>query len=231
LIGLAFQYEALIQLINPVKTGCFMVLIKVFWVLCLCLQGLVFAAEKRVSTSEILQFILSNDLKQSNSWITGLKLTPSFRYEVSGLNTSGDNGEKATTGGDYSLNFGVVYDFRERIDEMSRLEKQKQQIIQEVIKSLGNIQKMKLQAKYLRQTIKALEQRQQIYQTRVRDGLSNQQELWEVESRLQRYQLDWVELESLLSSEKFLVAMRVPERRNELLGLLERWEGFEGKLD
>jgi hypothetical protein len=184
-----------------------------------------------VSTSEILQFILSNNLKQSDSWITGLKLTPSFRYEVSGLNTSSDTGDKNQTGGDYSLNFGVVYDFRERLDEMSRLEKQKQQIIQEVIKSLGNIQKMKLQAKYLKQTVKALEQRQQIYQTRVRDGLSNQQELWEVEARLQKYQLDLMELESLLSSEKFLVAMRVPEKRNELLGLLEHWEGFEGKLD
>ncbi|MBF0353524.1 MAG: hypothetical protein HQM11_21035, partial [SAR324 cluster bacterium] len=161
------------------------------------------------------------------TWLSGLKLTPSLRYELAGLSTGESSGTRSQTGGDYSLNLSATYDFREQQDELKRLNKDTQGIIADATKLLQNMQISRSQFEYLKNELDLLKKRTEIIRSRVEKGLSKREELWDMEESARKLNNQVLTAEVQYKANRFLLSVMVLKKREQLLTMIDTWEGFE----
>jgi hypothetical protein len=177
-----------------------------------------------VTTTEILHFILSQKVDSDPSWLNGLTITPALRYEVAGF-TSSPDGDYAT-GGDYAITLGATYDFKEQNEELDRLNREKERLIQDVVKKLNTIEVLRERRRYEQNDLEQNEALLLIIQERVNRGRESQKVLWDMREQVRKSRMDLAQTEIDLKSERFLFSMLVEKQRESLLALLERWNGF-----
>lgn len=182
-------------------------------------------ALKKVTTTDLIFFIIENEIDKAPSWLIGLKLTPSLRYEVAGLRTT-ESGVRSQTGGDYTINLSATYDFREERDELRRINKDKSTLIQEIVGNLQKLQTFRVQFKFIENNLATERNKLKIMEKRVEQGLSSRQDFWEKEADIRKQELERLKVETDYKAMRFEISVMVYQKREALLEMIDQWEGF-----